>query len=123
MDISRCALLFQTVERLVEAMPKLQALFQTLELRNRFSEPTPVGWRDVNMTVKVSNFCVELQLQLWSFYTARLRGHAHYEKIRSIFADQGATQWQAARAQRILVDTVETPQQSSHSGRRLSLTR
>merc|ERR1711988_1784394 len=50
-DIARLALQFETVERLLDAIPILHSCFDVVDLENRFASPTMLGWRDVTMLV------------------------------------------------------------------------
>ena len=57
-----------------------------LALRNKYSSPTPLGYRDVNVTLQVQlasgrpHVC-ELQVNLDDMLVAKELAHALYEKV------------------------------------------
>ena len=91
-DISRLAVRVKSCAELLDATEWMRKHFRVFQLENRFSSPTPLGWRDVTMLlgfevehdgrrlVHVS----EVQLQLVRLAEAREVAHEYYGEIRSL---------------------------------------
>ena len=76
-----CSRMKQFVERL-----RAQPGIKVLALRNKYASPTPLGYRDVNLTLQVQlasgrpHVC-ELQVNLDDMLVAKELAHALYEKV------------------------------------------
>jgi len=111
-DLSRMALQFHTAQRLLVAIEKLLDLFELVILENRFREPTPLGWADITMLVRVplpqgGSHIAELQLQLIGFAKARREAHVHYRKLREVLVAAEVPPEESDRALSCLLSTVE----------------
>ena len=91
-DGSRFAVVVSELARLFELATILQTPtesdpFVWEETRNRFKDATPMGWRDLQLFVRVklpdgkTHIC-EIQLQLERFYQERIAEHENYGILR-----------------------------------------
>lgn len=93
-DYSRLGLIYDTVEHLVRALPKfVEGIGDGIKLatiENRFVQPHPLGWRDINLLLKVSLpksatvHIMEVQLMLRELKELRPINHKIYEHVRTI---------------------------------------
>ena len=68
---------------------------EVAQVKNKFANPTPLGYRDMNTCVRVDlgadedgkKHIAEVQLNLSEMLTAKKRAHVHYEKIRTVIGD------------------------------------
>ena len=68
---------------------------EVAQVKNKFANPTPLGYRDMNTCVCVDlgadedgkKHIAEVQLNLSEMLTAKKRAHVHYEKIRTVIGD------------------------------------
>jgi len=111
-DVSRLALQFNTAERLVASLSDLVGTVDVVSFENRFASPTPLGWADVTLLVKVPlshhggtapssrstpkgtatlscYHVAEIQLHLEGFVRAREMVHTHYSELRSLLPSAG----------------------------------
>ena len=57
----------------------------TIRIKNNFAKPSPVGYSDINMNIKLSNgVIVETQINTTANIVAKNYGHSLYEVFRSI---------------------------------------
>jgi hypothetical protein len=97
-DYGRIGLVYNSVGHLLQGLKKLLEKksrgFEVVRVENRFTEPTPLGWRDVCvlMRVKVAStghmHVMELQLQLRGLMQVRDTAHDFYSKIRGILPEE-----------------------------------
>ena len=52
-DVSRFALLYPTIEALLDGLRAIQRLFPCMKIENRFRHPTVLGWRDITVLIEV----------------------------------------------------------------------
>ena len=97
LDLSRIALVFDNFDDMNNMLQELQNRcdcfrgWDIVRAENRYRNPTYLGWRDIQMNVRIplenntSHIC-EIQLQHEKLYDARENkgAHGHYEKIRNI---------------------------------------
>jgi len=93
-DYSRLGLIYDTVEHLVRALHKfVEGIGEGITLatiENRFVQPHPLGWRDVNLLLKVRlptssrSHIMEVQLMLRDLKNLRPVDHKIYEHVRTI---------------------------------------
>ena len=100
-DVARLALEYENAEDLYLGLTWLivqctdshhseDVPFCLLELENRMSSPTPLGWRDITLLLGVKRagsggpwgHIAEIQLHLQPFVKARTHAHRYYERIR-----------------------------------------
>jgi len=115
-DAARLAVFCDSVERLVAAVPRMLKTFHVIEVENRFANPTPLGWMDITFLVRVPvelpggrtcNHTAEIQLQLTSFYEARLKTHKYYRVVRSALGKAGVKPEHLDLVQQTLLEAVE----------------
>lgn len=95
-DVVRATIAVDTMDELKGLVAKLKE--HGLELaaapEDRFYEPTPVGYGDVMLNVKLSNGIVgELQLHVKPMLEAKNEGHKPYEVIRRIAESGPESEW------------------------------
>jgi hypothetical protein len=98
-DVSRLGLVFESAEHLKKSMDWMLENLDVVWLANKFSSPSCLGYRDVNMGVRQrvptngNNSRVhvtEVQLLLKDLYDIKMgEGHEAYETIRSVLAQCG----------------------------------
>jgi len=88
-DIARIALQYDNCEGIRRGLKQLQKHFKVVKIENRFKNPTPLGWRDVNCTVELYipelevKHYAEIQLHHIRMAQARIFAHQHYRHIRN----------------------------------------
>ncbi|MCP4955055.1 MAG: RelA/SpoT domain-containing protein [Photobacterium aquimaris] len=86
-DIARGSIVANNIPALVQAYELLSKEATIVSVKNRFKNPTPSGYRDLNVLVRLPNSQVitEVQLHLNEISTIK-NGHEHdiYEKIQHI---------------------------------------
>lgn len=95
-DVVRASIAVDSYDELKSLVGKLKegGLELAAAPEDRFHEPTPVGYSDVMLNVKLSNGTVgELQLHLKPMLEAKAEGHKPYEVIRSIAEKGPAEEW------------------------------
>ena len=80
---------YDTCESLLAGLDKANEVFDTIEVDNRFMQGTALGWRDVQLLVKVPlpggrHHIGEIQLQLKSYAVARQAAHKHFTALREL---------------------------------------
>ncbi|SMF93941.1 hypothetical protein SAMN02949497_1237 [Methylomagnum ishizawai] len=92
-DVLRASIKCDTVEELHKVVEGLKASGIQLAKapKDRFQHPTPEGYRDALLIVKVpgSDMLAEIQLHLSHILAAKSAGHEHYNVIRDIHAKYG----------------------------------
>jgi hypothetical protein len=92
-DVLRATIKCDSVDELHQAVAGLkQAGIEMAKApKNRFDNPTPEGYRDALLVVKVpgSDMLAEVQLHLSHVLAAKDAGHEHYNTIRDIHAKYG----------------------------------
>lgn len=96
-DYSRLGLIYHTVDHLLKGLQGLllgklasKKDIEVVKVKNSFFEPTPLGWMDVKVLVRVrvpstgTRHIMELQLQLSSMAQVRVEAHDFYAVIRSL---------------------------------------
>jgi len=89
-DLARISLIFCGFNKLVMAIKMMASIkgFKVTQLKNKFSNPTPVGYRDLNICVEVTlkdgrkHLC-EVQLNHIKMIVAKEEAHKSYEEIRT----------------------------------------
>ena len=88
-DLARLTLRFTQPDKLVTALRELKSLgFKTVILKNKYANPTPMGYCDFNLVVTVkladgTEYLCEMQLNLQQMLDAKEEAHNHYEVIRT----------------------------------------
>ena len=114
-DASRFAIVFRDLDH-IEAMaqrlchPQSDDKWKWRETKNRFANPTDMGWRDLTMIIEVqlpglagdpTHLC-EVQVQDLGYFQTRVQQHVNYEVVRSelpdIFGVEGDVALAAANA-------------------------
>eukprot|EP00746_Dinoflagellata_sp_MGD_P091305 gnl/MRDRNA2_/MRDRNA2_36192_c0_seq1.p1 gnl/MRDRNA2_/MRDRNA2_36192_c0~~gnl/MRDRNA2_/MRDRNA2_36192_c0_seq1.p1 ORF type:complete len:917 (+),score=216.59 gnl/MRDRNA2_/MRDRNA2_36192_c0_seq1:76-2751(+) len=97
-DISRMAVVFDSVECLTAALTQIVAAFDVVWVDNKFRNPSCVGYRDINLGIRhrvgehQRVHLSEFQLLLRDFYVVKQGdGHKYYEKIRTTLANCGVS--------------------------------
>ena len=96
-DLARMTLAFGAPHDLVGAFEAMKSSgdVDVAQVKNKFANPTPLGYRDMNTCVCVDlgadeggkKHIAEVQLNLSEMLTAKKRAHVHYEKIRTVIGD------------------------------------
>ena len=89
LDLVRSAIAVDTLEEIPGVMDKLRGMGITLarKPKNRFNDPTPVGYRDIMFNVTYPNGHIgEIQIHLKSMLQAKEKAHSFYEATRTIEA-------------------------------------
>ena len=89
-DLARATVLFENAADLLKVLTELDGGSLGLEiaqLKNKFANPTPLGYRDMNLNVRVQlgdgeAHLAEVQLNLKSVADAKHIAHEQYEVIR-----------------------------------------
>ena len=100
-----------------EAMGKLEDV-ELAQVKNKFANPTPLGYRDMNTCVRVNlgaddsakKHIAEVQLNLSEMLKAKEDAHVHYEKIRSVIgaACKGLSDDVADKLQEFIVSKLSS---------------
>lgn len=87
-DLARIALEYETLDQIYNALETVVDRTETLRFKDRFIKPTPGGYRDLLLNLKMPNgHIAELQITLRSLNEARFsQGHKLYEEARGIQA-------------------------------------
>ncbi|BBM82805.1 eCIS core domain-containing protein [Candidatus Uabimicrobium amorphum] len=91
-DILASSLVFDDVEDLKDALPGIRAYLDNnkdnvtlVNIKNRFTTPSPQGYRDILMNVKLASGHVgEIQLHISKMIAAKKKGHKLYEDEREL---------------------------------------
>lgn len=89
LDLVRATIAVDRLEQIPQVMQKLRDLGIVLARapKNRFSQPTVVGYRDMMFNVRYPNGHVgEIQINVKSMLRAKKAGHPFYEQVRTIAA-------------------------------------
>ena len=87
-DLARLTLRFTAPAKMYQAIKGLKDLgFKIVVLKNKYANPTPMGYSDFNLVVEVtlangSSYLCEVQLNLQQMLDAKHAAHEQYEKIR-----------------------------------------
>lgn len=105
-DYCRLGLIYYSVDHLLKGLMKLLEYsadgpegIQVIRIENHFIAPTPLGWRDVMVLLKVrvpsrsalagtSYHLMELQMQLKDFVEVLDQAHEYQKKIRGPFPEE-----------------------------------
>ena len=88
-DLARLTLRFTQPGKLATALRELKSLgFKTVILKNKYANPTPMGYCDFNLVVTVkladgTEYLCEMQLNLQQMLDAKEEAHKDYEIIRT----------------------------------------
>lgn len=119
LDIVRATVALDKADDIPGVMKSLREMGMEIarQPKNRFANPTDVGYRDLMFNVRYPNGHIgEIQINLKSMIKAKDVGHKHYEKVRSIEAkkkeegdrkltdEEAAEVEKAMKAQRELYD-------------------
>jgi hypothetical protein len=88
-DIARLAIVFETPEKLLRAIPILLKCFNVVDMENGFAHPSMLGWRDIKVVTSINDHMVELQLQLAPYANAKADGQRHQDALRAMLPDLG----------------------------------
>lgn len=84
-DFDGHTLIFDGLESLASAVEFFMADPRVMRLKNNFATPSPVGYRDINMNVKLPNGMIsEVQLTTKAMAEAKSEGHVFYEVWREL---------------------------------------
>lgn len=112
-DFSRASLQFDRLEDVYGALGQLESRgMKVVRINDRFAQPTPEGYRDIILGVKMPNGHVaELQLHLRGILTVKEETHALYEAQRSIVAKAKEAGRDLTAAERGRIDDLVSQQQ------------
>jgi WD40 repeat protein len=88
-DLSRATILCETPDELLGVLNRLTSVgLEIAQVKNKFASPTPMGYRDFNLNVRVQlgdgvTHLAEVQLNLKSVADAKHYAHDQYEVIRA----------------------------------------
>lgn len=87
LDACRAAVVCDTCARMQKAVQKLSSMFEVLSIDNRHSNPTALGWADIQLQVRVElgggrSHIAEIQVQHQLLFNARNEVHADYRLLR-----------------------------------------
>ncbi|MGL5081692.1 MAG: hypothetical protein ACRC8A_09410 [Microcoleaceae cyanobacterium] len=87
-DLTRLALEYDSLDEIYNSLETVVNRTQAVRMKDRFIDPTPGGYRDILLNVKLSNGHIgEIQLTLSQINEARFsQGHKLYEEVRGIQA-------------------------------------
>jgi len=105
MDLLRATIVVPTVDQVPVAIENIGAEFKNVQrIKDRFKNPTPNGYRDVLMNVKLPNqLFAEVQINIPEMIVAKHTGHKIYKMSRSL--DEGtAKHEQLVNTERALYD-------------------
>ncbi|CAN1208610.1 hypothetical protein TUMEXPCC7403_00215 [Tumidithrix helvetica PCC 7403] len=85
-DICRASIIYNSYRDLMLGLGKCKEMLALVREKNRFAKPTPAGYRDILLNVRLSNgHIAELQLHLQQIMDVKNGvGHKLYEEVRSI---------------------------------------
>jgi len=85
-DICRASIIYNSYKDLMEGLGKSKDTLNLVREKDRFAKPTPAGYRDILLNVKLSNgHIAELQLHLQQIMDVKNGvGHKLYEEVRLI---------------------------------------
>ncbi|MDY7023390.1 MAG: hypothetical protein SWJ54_18900, partial [Cyanobacteriota bacterium] len=85
-DLARLSIEYETLEQLYEALKVSPESFEIVRIKDRFIKPTPGGYRDILLNIKLSNqHIAEVQLTLQSINEVRFgEGFKLYQQVRQI---------------------------------------
>jgi hypothetical protein len=85
-DLTRISLEYDSLEQLYQALQAIPETANLVRFKDRFMQPTPGGYRDILLNLKLSNqHIAEIQLNLKSINQVRFgEGYPLYRKIRQI---------------------------------------
>jgi len=111
-DISRVAIQFHTIASLMNALPRMYDAFDIVELENRFSNPTALGWMDITLLVRIPldkarHQIAEVQAQLTDFALERLHVHKHYKVLRTTIPAMGVLPAHVDEVERTILDVID----------------
>lgn len=91
LDVARCTIAVDTMDDVTGILDKLHASGMVVaRAKNRFAEPTELGYRDMALAVRFPNGHVgEVQVNVKSMMRVKSEGHKHYEAVRSLAAKHG----------------------------------
>ena len=89
-DLARLSLEYDSCERMFKGIMELRKVpgLEIVGLKNKYAFPTPMGYRDFNLSVKVTlsdgrkHIC-EVQINLKDMLIAKKGAHIHYEVVRT----------------------------------------
>ena len=87
-DLARSSVEFERLEDVYAALDKIEGGFEVIKKKDRFGDPTPEGYRDILLNIRMSNgHVVEIQLHMRQILEVKGGpGHKIYEEIRSLKA-------------------------------------
>lgn len=87
-DIARGSIVYNSYADLMGGLESCDRKLTLVREKNRFAQPTPAGYRDILLNVKLSNgHIAELQLHLTQILAVKSgAGHKIYEEVRKIEA-------------------------------------
>jgi hypothetical protein len=87
-DLARSSVEYKKLEDVYKGLEILKSKYEIVQIKDRFAKPTSAGYRDILLTVRMSNGHVcEVQLHLEQILAVKGgEGHHLYEIIRSIEA-------------------------------------
>ncbi|MGB3404709.1 MAG: hypothetical protein WBA77_18640 [Microcoleaceae cyanobacterium] len=85
-DLARISIEYDSLEQLYFALQAIPETVKLVRIKDRFIQPTPGGYRDILLNVKLSNqHIAEVQLNLKSINQVRFgKGYQLYQQIRQI---------------------------------------
>ena len=86
-DVNGATFLFKNVNDLLEVKDYFASLGNTVRIKDRISNPTDLGYRDILINVRMSNgFIGEILLIPDTIFSVKMgEGHKLYEKTRNFF--------------------------------------
>jgi hypothetical protein len=91
-DLVRFTLEFENCKQMLIGLRRLRLLFTVVTLKNKYANPTPMGYRDLNLCLEVpisngNKHICEVQLNLTSMLRAKDQTHEQYEVARSVLPE------------------------------------
>lgn len=87
LDLTRNALVFQSLDDLYAAIDKIRSRHEIVRIRDRIAEPTEMGYRDIALDVRTSNdHIATMRLLPGPILEAKSQDHKLYAERQSIVA-------------------------------------
>eukprot|EP00937_MAST-01D_sp_MAST-1D-sp2_P006716 g6716.t1 len=95
-DVSRLTLKFDRCANMAQALRELRgggvAGWEVVEFKNKYANPTPLGYRDINTRLRLTleggaRHIAEVQLNFECMLRAKDKGHGPYEEVREMLPE------------------------------------
>jgi hypothetical protein len=108
LDLARASIVYDSFDKLMDGLAQSSQWMNVVREKNRFTEPTPAGYRDILLNVKLSNgHIAELQLHLEQILQVKSgEGHKLYEQIRTLQAQAETAKRQLTSEEQAKIDKL-----------------